>query len=80
MRAGFGEAALANVSKGMAYLIFLGECRNVASRNDMFAIFLPEVVVKVADLTVEAFVLLWSHALRPMLHNLSRVFATARRR
>ena len=71
MRAGFGEAAFANVSKGKAYLMFLRECRNVASRDDMFAIFLPKVVVKVANLTVEALVLLGSHALKLMPHNLS---------
>ena len=38
----------------------------------MFAIFfLQEVVAKVAHMTVEAFVLSGSHALRPMPHNLS---------
>ena len=63
MRAGFGEAALANMSKGKAYLIFLRECRNVASRDNTFAIFLQEVVTKVAHLNVEAFVLSGSHAL-----------------
>ena len=49
MKAGFGEAALANVYNGKAYLIFLCECRNVASRDDMFAIFLPKVAGKVAQ-------------------------------
>ena len=38
----------------------------------MFAIFLQEVVVKVAQMTVEAFVLSGSHALRPMPHNCHR--------
>ena len=57
MRAGFGEAALANMSKGKACLILLWECRSVASRDDMFAIFLQEVVDKVAHLTVEVFLL-----------------------
>ena len=71
MGASFGEAAFANMSKGKAYLIFLWECRNVALRDDIFAIFLLEVVAKVAHLTVEAFVLSGSHALRPMPHNLS---------
>ena len=54
MRAGFGEAALANVYNGKAYVIFLLECRNVASRDNMFSIFLQEVVAKVVHLTVEA--------------------------
>ena len=49
LRAGFGEAALANVYNGKAYLIFLRESRNAVSRDDVFAIFLPEVVVKVAQ-------------------------------
>ena len=35
----------------------------------MFTIFLREVVVKVAHLTVEALVVSGSHALRPMSHN-----------
>ena len=35
----------------------------------MFAIFLQEVVAKVAHMTVEAFVLSGSHALRPMPYN-----------
>ena len=52
IRAGFGEAALSNVSKGKVCLIFLLECRNIASWDDIFAIFLPEVVVKVAHLMV----------------------------
>ena len=76
--ASFGEAAFANMSKGKAYLIFLWECRNVASRDDLFAIFFQEVVAKVAHLTVEAFVLSGSHALRPMPHNLSWGLASAR--
>ena len=42
--------------------------------------FLQEVVAKVAHMTVEAFVLSGSHALRPMPHNLSRGLASARRR
>ena len=46
----------------------------------MFAIVLQEVVAKVAHMTVEAFVLSGSHALRPMSHNLSRGLASARRR
>ena len=46
----------------------------------MFAIFLQEVVPKVAHLTVDAFVLSGSHALRPMPHNLSRGLTSARRR
>ena len=37
----------------------------------MFAIFLQEVVAKVAHMTVGAFVLSGSHAVRPMPHNLS---------
>ena len=45
----------------------------------MFAIFSQEVVAKVAYLTVEAFVLSGSHALRPMPHNLSWGLASARR-
>ena len=68
------------MSKGKAYLIFLWECRNVASRDDMFAIVLQEVVARVAHLTVEAFVLSVSHALRSMPLNLSWGFASARRR
>ena len=46
----------------------------------MFAIFLQEVVAKVAHMPVEAFVLSGSHALRPMPHNLSWGLASARRR
>ena len=46
----------------------------------MFAIFLQEVVAKVAHLTVKAFVLSGSHALRPMPHNFSWGLASARRR
>ena len=46
----------------------------------MFAIFLQEVVAKVVYLTVESFVLLGSHALRPMPHNFSTGLALARRR
>ena len=45
----------------------------------MFGIFLQEVVAKVAHLTVEAFVLSGSYALRPMPHNLSRGLASRRR-
>ena len=45
----------------------------------MFAIVLQEVVAKVADMTVEAFVLSGSRALRPMPHNLSWGLASARR-
>ena len=37
-------------------------------------------MAKVAHMTVEAFVLSESHALRPMLHNLSWGLASARRR
>ena len=46
----------------------------------MFAIFLQEVVAKVAHMTVEAFVLSGSHALRPTPQNLSWGRASARRR
>ena len=46
----------------------------------MFAIFLQEVVAKVAHMTVEAFVLSGSHALRPMPHNMSWGLVSARRR
>ena len=46
----------------------------------MFTIFLQEFVAKVAHLTVEAFLLSGSHALRPMPHNLSWGLALARRR
>ena len=46
----------------------------------VFAIFLQEVVAKVVHLTVEAFVLSGSHALRPMSHSLSWGLASARRR
>ena len=46
----------------------------------MFAIFLQEVVAKVAHMTVEAFVLSGSHAVRPMPHNLSWGLASARQR
>ena len=42
--------------------------------------FFQEVVAKVAHMTVEAFVLSGSHALRPMPHNLSWGLASARRR
>ena len=44
----------------------------------MFAIFLPEVMVEVAHLTVKVFVLSCSHALRPMPLNLSRGLASVR--
>ena len=46
----------------------------------MFAIGLSELVVKVAHLMVEAFVLSGSHAQRPMPHNLSYGLASGRRR
>ena len=46
----------------------------------MFAIFLQEVVAKVAHMTVEAFVLSGSRAVRPMPHNLSWGLASGRRR
>ena len=52
----------------------------MAARDDMFAIFLQEVVAKVAHMTVEAFVLSGSHAVRPMPHNLSWGLASTRRR
>ena len=42
--------------------------------------FLQEVVAKVAHMTVEAFVLSGSHAVRPMPHNFSWGLASARRR
>ena len=44
----------------------------------MFEIFLQEVVAKVVHVPVEAFVLSGSYALRPMPHNLSWGFASAR--
>ena len=78
--ASFGEAAFANMSKGKAYFIF---CENVAMLprgDDVFAIFLQEVAAKMAHMTVEAFVLSGSHALRPMPHRLSWGLASARRR
>ena len=68
------------MSKDKAYLIFMLECCHVAARDDIFAIFLEEVVAKVAHMTVEAFVLSGSHALRTMPHNLSWGLASARRR
>ena len=80
MGASFGEAAFANMSTGKAYLIF---CENVAMlprRDDMFAIFLQEIVAEVAHLTVEGFVLSGPHALRPMPHNLSCRLVSGRRR
>ena len=46
----------------------------------MFAIFLQEVLAKVAHMTVEAFVLSGSHALMPMPHNFPWGLASARRR
>ena len=46
----------------------------------MLAIFLQEVVAKVAHMTVGAFVLWGSHTVRPMPHNLSWGLASARRR
>ena len=46
----------------------------------MFAIFLQEVVAKVAHMSVEAFVLSGSHAVGPMPHSLSWGLASARRR
>ena len=48
--------------------------------DDLFAFYLQEVVAKVAHLTVKAFVLLGSHKLRPMPHNLPWRLASARRR
>ena len=42
--------------------------------------FVQEVLAKVAHMTVEAFVLSGSHAVRPMPHNLSWGLASARRR
>ena len=44
----------------------------------MFAIFLQEVVAKVAHLTVKAFMLSGSYAVRPMPHNLSWGLASTR--
>ena len=46
----------------------------------MFAIFSPAVVVKMAHLMVDAFVLSGSHALKPMPHNLSWGLSSGRRR
>ena len=46
----------------------------------MFAIFLQEVVAKVAYMSVEAFVLSGSHAVGPMPPNLSWGLASPRRR
>ena len=42
--------------------------------------FFQEIVAKVAHMTVEAFVLSGSHAVRPIPHNLSWGLASARRR
>ena len=44
----------------------------------MFAIFLQEVVAKVAHMSVEVFLLSGSHAVGPMPHNLSWGLASAR--
>ena len=55
-------------------------CENVAVFFFFFFFFLQEVVAKVAHMTVEAFVLSGSHAVRPMPHNLLWGLASARRR
>ena len=57
MEARFGEAALVNVSKGKAYLIFLGELCQVASEDKMFVFLPPEIVIEVVYMTIEAFLL-----------------------
>ena len=51
-----------------------------ARRISSFCENVAEVVAKVAHMTVEAFVLSGSHAVRPMPHNLSWGLVSARRR
>ena len=55
MGARFGEAALASVHEGHAHFLVLGECCQVASEDYIFAFLLPDIVIKVAYLTAEAF-------------------------
>ena len=55
MGARFGEAALASVHEGRAHFLVLGELCQVASKDYMFAFLLPEIVIEVAYMTVEAF-------------------------
>ena len=57
MKAGVGEIAWTCVYEGRTYLIVLREFCKIGSQGDIFAIVLPEDVVKVAPLTAETFLL-----------------------
>ena len=57
MRAHFEEAALASVHEGQAHFLVLGEFCQVASKDETFAFLLPEILIEVAYMTVEAFLL-----------------------
>ena len=81
MRAAFGEVVLAKASKGKANIIFLREFCNVGSAGRYVRnIFAKNAVLKVAHLMVEAFVLLGSHALRPIPLKLSSGLGSRRGR
>ena len=57
MGARFGEVAFANVREGQANFFVLEEFCQVVTEDYMFAFLLPEVVIEVAYLTAEAFLL-----------------------
>ena len=63
MRAGFGEAAFANVFKGKAYLIFLREILQCCLAGRYVRNSFVRGRGQSGDLTVEAFVLSGSYAL-----------------
>ena len=57
MGARFGEAALASVHEGQAHFLVLGEFCQVDLEDYMFAFLLPEIVIEVACMRAEAFLL-----------------------
>ena len=52
-----GEAALASVHGGQAHFLVLGEFCQVTSEDYIFTFSLPDIVIEVAYLTAEAFLL-----------------------
>ena len=57
MGARLGEVALANVREGQAHFFVLEEFCQVTSEDYMFAVLLPGIVIEVAYLMAEAFLL-----------------------
>ena len=57
MGARFVEAALVSVLEGQAHFLVLGEFCQVASEDYMFEFLLPEIVMKMAYMMAEAFLL-----------------------